>query len=160
MRMTRQPVGLRAEENARNIFREHSISQLVTKLGFQGTEKYHWIRILTWMKSKLVAAREKTLAGSGGSWTIRLFYNLRTKIFTHYAAALLLMLCPNIEVLKYREGSRIVEDILRRNNYGLLPAIHLEKLRDVTILPTTDIGLGNTSSYMNLDILAHRLPAI
>ncbi|KAI0476872.1 hypothetical protein F4859DRAFT_514204 [Xylaria cf. heliscus] len=156
---------LRAEENARDISQEHSIAQLVTDLGLEESEKPDWIRILTWMKPELVAAREQVLDNSESSWTIEPFYRHRNKLFSHYAAALLLMLCPNIEILKYEEGSEIVENILRRNNYGLLPATHLKKLRDVTLIPTSQMVIGDKRFYTNLDILAllrlfHRLPAI
>lgn len=133
-------------------------------LGLEGPEKSEWVKIITWMKPELVAAGEAALAGDGRGWEIEPFYRYRNKLFSHYAAALLLMLCPNIEILKYEEGSRIVEDILRRNNYGLLPQTQLKKLRDVTILPTSDMILGDERFYVNLDILAmlrlfHRLPA-
>ncbi|KAI3318821.1 hypothetical protein HD806DRAFT_303628 [Xylariaceae sp. AK1471] len=165
LRKTERPEILRTEENTRDISQEHSISQLVTDLGIGGSEKADWIRILTWMKPELVAAREEALAGDNRSYEIRPFYNRRNTLFAHHAAAILLLLCPNIEILKYEEGSRIVEDILRRNNYSLLPAAHLKKLRDVTLLPTSEIILGDERFYTNLDILAmlrlfHRLPAL
>ncbi|KAI8949620.1 hypothetical protein F4801DRAFT_552734 [Xylaria longipes] len=155
----------RAEELSRDISQEHSISRLVTDLGIEEPEKSDWVRVLTWMKPELVAEREETLAGTAGTWQISSFARHRNKLFSHYAAAVLLMLCPNIEVLKYEGGSRIVEGILRRNNYGLLPATHLKKLRDVTILPTSETILGDDRFYTRLDILAmlrlfHRLPAI
>ncbi|KAI1154900.1 hypothetical protein F4825DRAFT_410259 [Nemania diffusa] len=165
LRKTNRPEVLRAEENARDISQEHSIAQLVTSLGIEESKKSEWVRILTWMKPELVAAREEALAGDQRSFEVSPFYRHRTTLFAHYAATVLLMICPNIEILKYEEGSRILEDILRRNNYGLLPAAHLQKLRDVTLLPTTDMVLGDERFYVNLDILAmlrlfHRLPVI
>ncbi|KAI0455342.1 hypothetical protein F5B21DRAFT_503395 [Xylaria acuta] len=165
LRKTGRPEVLRAEENARDISQEHPISQLVTDLGIEESEISDWVRILTWMKPELVAAREETLAGAGGTWEISPFYRHRNKLFAHYAAAVLLMLCPNIEILKYEQGSRIVEDILRRNNYGLLPAEYLKRLRDVTLLPTSHLILGDPRFYIHLNILVmlrlfHQLPAI
>ncbi|KAI0442222.1 hypothetical protein F4803DRAFT_551383 [Xylaria telfairii] len=165
-RKTDRPEVLRAEENARDVSDEHTISQLVTDLlGLEEPEKSSWVRIITWMKPELVAAREAALAGDERQWEIEPFYRYRNKLFSHHAAALLLLLCPNIETLKYEEGSMIVEDILRLNNYGLLPQTQLKKLRDVTILPTSNITLADGTSYVHLDILAmlrlfHRLPAI
>ncbi|KAI1356184.1 hypothetical protein F5Y01DRAFT_268809 [Xylaria sp. FL0043] len=149
---------LHAAENARDISQEHSIFQKVTDLGIEGLERSRWVRALTWMKPGLVAART-------GGFDVGAFYNHYNKIFAHHAAALLLLLCPNIEVLKYEQGSTVVEDILCRNNYGLLPSQYLQKLRDVTLLPTDNFILGDTRFYVNMDILAmlrlfHRLPAI
>ncbi|KAI1424008.1 hypothetical protein F5Y12DRAFT_754284 [Xylaria sp. FL1777] len=164
LRKTNRPEVLRAEENARDISQEHVISQVVTDLGLEESERPEWIKILTWMKPELVAARAELLAGER-PYEIQPFFRLRNKRFAHYAAALLLMLCPNIEILKYEQGSRIIENILRRNNYGLLPATHLEKLRDVILLPTSGPIEGDHRFYTNLDILAmlrlfHRLPAV
>ncbi|KAI1133495.1 hypothetical protein F5Y10DRAFT_69 [Nemania abortiva] len=165
LRKTNRPEALRAEENARDISQEHTISQLVTGLGLQEKERPDWIRILTWMKPELVAAREEALAGDERSFEVRPFYTHRTKLFAHYASAILLLLCPNIEILKYEEGSRVIENVLRRNNYGVFPATRLQKLREVTLLPTTQMTLGDERFYVNLDLLAmlrlfHRLPAV
>ncbi|KAJ2998408.1 hypothetical protein NUW58_g334 [Xylaria curta] len=155
----RRPSVWADEENARDISQEHAISQLVTGLGIEEPEKCEWIRALTWMKPELIAARGQH------SEKAQIFYAHRNMVFSHYAAALLLIICPNIEILKYEEGSRVVESVLRRNNYGLLPGAHLQKLRDVTILPTSDDILGDERFYTNVDIMAmlrlfHRLPAI
>ncbi|KAI0816135.1 hypothetical protein GGR55DRAFT_685794 [Xylaria sp. FL0064] len=149
---------LHAAENSRDISQEHSIFQKVTDLGIEGLERSRWVRALTWMKPDLVATRT-------GGFEVGAVYDHYNKKFAHYAAALLLFLCPNIEVLKYEEGSTVIEDILRRNNYGLLPSQYLQKLRDVTLLPTDNFILGDERFYVNMDILAmlwlfHRLPAI
>ncbi|KAI1272389.1 hypothetical protein F5Y07DRAFT_392033 [Xylaria sp. FL0933] len=149
---------LHAAENARDISQEHLIFQKVTDLGIEGLERSRWVKALTWMKPQLVAERT-------GGFELGGFYKHRNKIFALYAAPLLLLLCPNIEVLKYEEGSTVIEDILRRNNYGLLPSQCLQKLRDVTLLPTGNLILGDERFYVDMDILAmlrlfHRLPAI
>ncbi|KAI3335603.1 hypothetical protein F4824DRAFT_500831 [Ustulina deusta] len=65
------------------------------------------------MKPELVAAREAVMTGER-PWEIDPFYQHRNTLFTHHVAALLLMLCPNIEILKYEEGDGIIEDILRQ----------------------------------------------
>lgn len=141
---------LRPENNIQDIFEEPAITKLVDDLGLEGSEKSDWIRIPTWMKPEVVAARHEE--ASGGSR--RSFDDHeRDKIFSHYAAAALLMLCPNIETPKYEQGSRILENILRRNNYGLFSTPHLQKLRHVTILPTNDMILGDERFYMPLGIL-------
>ncbi|KAJ8109268.1 hypothetical protein ONZ43_g6179 [Nemania bipapillata] len=165
LRVTERPEVLRAEENARDISQEHTISQFVTSLGIEEPKKSDWIRILTWMKPELVAAREEATANDPRSFEVEPFYRHRTKLFAQHAAAALLMICPNIEILKFEEGSRMVEDFLRRNNYGLLASTHLQKLRHVTLIPTTEMILGDERFYISLDILAllrlfHRLPAI
>ncbi|GAW19582.1 hypothetical protein ANO14919_090700 [Xylariales sp. No.14919] len=156
---------LRAQEDARDISQEHALFQLVTDLGIEESERPDWVKILSWMKPEFVAAQEEALAATNRSWGISGFYHRGNTVFAHHAAAILLLLCPNIEILKIEEGSVIVEDILRRNNYGLLPAAHLQKLRHVTLLPTSHPTLGDERFYIHLDILGmlrlfHRLPAI
>ncbi|RWA05050.1 hypothetical protein EKO27_g10055 [Xylaria grammica] len=162
---TDQTEVLRAQEDARDISQEHALFQLVTDLGIEESERPDWVKILSWMKPEFVAAQEEALAATNRSWEISRFYHRGNTVFAHHAAAILLLLCPNIEILKIEEGSVIVEDILRRNNYGLLPAAHLQKLRHVTLLPTSDPILGDERFYIHLDILGmlrlfHRLPAI
>ncbi|KAI0505509.1 hypothetical protein F5B22DRAFT_639881 [Xylaria bambusicola] len=159
-----QSEGLGGEENARDISQEHGILQVLTDLGLEEPVRSEWVRVLTWMKPELIAAREETLGGNPFHENAR-FYSYRDRLFAHYASALLLMLCPNIEKIEYEEGSWIVDDMLRRNNYGLLPKLHLEKLREVILLPTTHFTLGDPRYYIYLDILRmlqlfHRLPAI
>ncbi|KAI0109623.1 hypothetical protein GGR51DRAFT_101705 [Nemania sp. FL0031] len=162
---TDRPEVLRADEKNRDISQEHIISQLVTDLGLQEVEKPDWIRILTWMKPELVAAREEALDGDEREFEVEPFYRFRTELFAHYAGAILMLLCPNIEILKYEEGSKIIENVLRRNNYGVFPETHLKKLRDVTIIPTNDLFRGDDRFYTHLNLLDlvrmfHRLPAI
>ncbi|KAI0411848.1 hypothetical protein F5X98DRAFT_356306 [Xylaria grammica] len=164
-RETDQTEVLRAQEDARDISQEHALFQLVTDLGIEESERPDWVKILSWMKPEFVAAQEEALAAADRSWEIERFYRRGNTVFAHHAAAIILLLCPNIEILKIEEGSVIVEDILRRNNYGLLPAAHLQKLRHVTLLPTSDPILGDERFYIHLDILGmlrlfHRLPAI
>ncbi|KAI0429615.1 hypothetical protein F5Y09DRAFT_309914 [Xylaria sp. FL1042] len=151
---------LQAAVDARDISQEHPISQKIKDLGIEEPERSRWVRALTWMKPEVVAARD----GADENGVVS-FFDSQNMIFAHYAAALLLLLCPNVEILKYEEGSKVIEDILRRNNYSLLPTQHLQKLRDVTFLPTTETILGSLEYYIHLDILAvmrlfHRLPAI
>ncbi|KAI1170548.1 hypothetical protein F4777DRAFT_568746 [Nemania sp. FL0916] len=155
----------KAEEDVRDVSGEHVISQCLTDLGLEGSEKTDWVRVLTWMKPEIVASRNEASAREARSYDVEPYIRHRTRLFAHYAAALLLMLCPNIELIRYEDGSKIIEDILRRNNYGLLPAVHLQKLREVTLHPTTDEIQGDDRFYIHLDILAllrlfHRLPAI
>lgn len=95
--------------------------QAVECLDLEQAETLKWVRILTWMKPELVEARELALAGDERSFEIKPFYESRHVWFAHHASALLLILCPNIVSLVYEDGSRIVADVLRRNNYGLLP---------------------------------------
>ena len=156
-------VALTAAENARDISQEHEILRVLTDLGLEESERLEWARVLTWMKPELVAAREKNLNGAFGD--TKHFYRYRDRLFAHHASTLLLLLCPNIATIKYEDGSAIVEDVLRRNNYGLLPQVHLQNLRDVVLLPTTHTTMGDTRFYIYLDLLSllrlfHRLPSI
>ncbi|KAI0535322.1 hypothetical protein GGR58DRAFT_515500 [Xylaria digitata] len=136
------PQPRRTAEFVRDISQEHAISQLVAGLGFEEPEKSDWVRILTWMKPELVAAREEAVDG----YELNSFYRQRTKLFAHYTASIFLMICPNIEILKLEEGSRIAEPILRRNNYGLFPATHLQKLRHS--VSTDGVGPGDDGGYV------------
>lgn len=162
LRNTDQLRDLRAGNHVQDILEEPAISKLVDDLDLEGPEKLDWIRTLTWMKPEVVAARN---AETSSDYRHSLNNNKRDKIFAHYAAAALLMLCPNIETLKYEQGSRVIEKMLRRNNYGLLPTRHLQKLRHVTILPTNETIIGDERFYVPLAILTelrlfHRLPAL
>ena len=162
---TNRPEILRTQENNRDISQEHLMFQAVECLDLEQAERLKWVRILTWMKPELVEARELALAGDERSFEIEPFYECRNIWFAHHASALLLILCPNIVSLVYEDCSRTVADVLRRNNYGLLPEKHLQKLRSVTLLPTTDATFGDKRFYINLDILSllrlfHRLPVV
>ncbi|KAJ3563207.1 hypothetical protein NPX13_g8282 [Xylaria arbuscula] len=151
-------------ENARDISQEHEILQVLIDLGLEEPERSEWARALTWMKPELVATREQTLSDDTRA-ADELFNWYRDRVFAHYASALLLLLCPNVKTIRYEDGSRVVEDILRRNNYGLLPKAHLQNLQEVVLLPTSHSVFEDTRYYVHLDILRslrmfHRLPLI
>ncbi|KAK5626194.1 hypothetical protein RRF57_001909 [Xylaria bambusicola] len=155
--LTDQSGALKAEENARDISQEHDISQMLTDLGVEESMRSEWVRVLTWMKPELVAAPivfTKTYS------SIRIATSSSPTTHPHYS----LCYVPILKKIKY-ERSNIVDDIIRRNNYGLLPRLHLEKLREVVLVPTTHFIQGDTRFYIHLDILRmpqlfHQLPAI
>ena len=137
------------------------------------------IKHLTWHDPKVRANRESLLAKDPERWHVQPYTSLRDSYFTHYAAPLLLMHCPNIENLTYSvcpmvyspdssqgylEG-HILERTLLRNNYSKLPDIHLQRLLRVRLLPEAGVWWDDGRCYSHMDLLGqlrlfHRLPAI
>ncbi|KAH7303065.1 hypothetical protein B0I35DRAFT_447299 [Stachybotrys elegans] len=87
--------------------------------------------------------------------------------FIHYAAGLVILLCPNIHTLTFGDNSHNgpFVHLLQENNYSLLPNQYLQNLQHVTVLHTKDVTLGDDRFYTYTNVLHllrlfHRLPAL
>ncbi|KAK5723293.1 triosephosphate isomerase [Elasticomyces elasticus] len=168
-------------ENARTISPTHPLRQIIKVLDLKvdvvGDED-RYVKHLTWNEPELRAEREAQLAVDPEQWHVQSYISLRSALFAHHAAPLLLMLCENIESLTYSsspysytpdDGGEYTQHILLRtllrNNHGQLPDKHLQRLRHVRILPEYDLWYDDDRTYSHMDVLGqvrlfHRLPEI
>lgn len=154
-----------AREKARDVSSETAMQKAIEPLALStADERRDWIRTLTWMRPDFVAERKAV--------TERHMYTSKyaepDTAFAKHASALLLLLCPNIERFVYEDNHYLTDPVfetLHRNNYGQLPRRHLQKLREVRILPTNKLILNDERFYTAMNFLGtwrmfHRLPAI
>ncbi|KAI9148968.1 hypothetical protein HJFPF1_11012 [Paramyrothecium foliicola] len=89
------------------------------------------------------------------------------QMFLHYAAMMLLALCPNIRTIVLGAMQRYpyrspLQNFLHQNNYDMLPQKYLQKLQTVRILPDFS---QDTHEYTRFDFLTymalfHHSPAL
>ena len=156
-------VQVKAEESVREVSTDPALVEAVKGLDV-GDKMNDWLRTLTWMSPDLVAARSEREK----DWRAPSWYPRQRAIFSNCAAVILLTLCPNIERIILEEDyytTSIFEGVLLKNNHGLLPQKHLQKLKHVKFLPMTDMILGDeryhvSMSYMRLLRMFNRLPLL
>ncbi|KAK3112210.1 hypothetical protein LTR53_011748, partial [Teratosphaeriaceae sp. CCFEE 6253] len=172
-------------ERLRDVSRSHPLYETLRALDFEGGDatrksfEDEVVKHLTWHEPALHMTRQAHLAADSERWHVQPYMNKQGDHFTHYAAPLLLMLCPNIETLTYsacpldydpdpahgHERGHLLERTLLRNNYALLPEAHLQQLRHLRLLPETGLWWDDGRDYSHVDLLGqirlfHRLPAI
>lgn len=170
LRKTARPEEWKAAEAERELPDASSpLWRAVRRAGLDAEGEAHWVKMLSWMSPPVLAARKQALSDRDIEYQVGPWVRHQNSLFAQYAAAILLMLCPSIESLVYEDNdSRVgkpVYDILRRNNRGQLPEPALQKLRDVRLLPTSHILLGDERFYIEMDVLNllglfHRLPSL
>ncbi|KAJ9623296.1 hypothetical protein H2203_006236 [Taxawa tesnikishii (nom. ined.)] len=128
-----------------------------------------WVRALSWARPERVEARKlnETRAWADGNWQTMRSSRRQHALFGHYAAALLIALCPNIEALTLEDSATtdVLGMVLRKNNHSLLKERYLQKLKHVKLLPTTEIILCDPREYTTTDFLGlvglfNRLPSL
>lgn len=154
-------------EDTRDVSDEKTMRNVIQHLSLPQSEEGQWVRVLTWMKPELVEERREIVKADKSPYPygIEKWFRDRDNEFAHYATALLLTLCPNIETLIYADESRFVFELLRRNNYGLLQGQYLQKLHHVHLLSSAGWPSGDERFYNDMDLIKllrmfHRLPAI
>ena len=166
LRMTNRPDEWKAREIQRSIAGEKDIQNAIKVLNLEEDQRRHWVKVLTWMRPDYLAERKAALQEDVRAFEIEPYFRNRDAVFANHAAALLLMLCPNIERLTYEDNiGNPVFETLRRNNYGLLGQTYLQKLTHVRILPTSAMIIGDERFYVSMNFhgllrMFHRLPSI
>ena len=170
LRKTERPAEWKAAEAARELPDASSpLWSAVRRVGLATDEEKRWVKILSWMSPGVLVARNKALHELGNRYEVESWITHQDSVFAQYAAATLLVLCPDIETLVLEDNDIGVRgpvcQVLRRNNKSELPQPCLQKLKKVRFLPTSDLFLGDERYYIRMDVLQllglfHRLPAL
>lgn len=140
-------------EQARDVTAETGLIQLVSELGIPYVDMNRWVRSLTWMAPEVLETRANVTDSYGAPAS----FDEQDSLFAHYAALMLLSLCPNIINLTVRDPGykSPISNILLYNNYDKLSKQLLPNLKHVSILPTDELLISDERFYTTMDFLGH-----